>query len=89
MGGNSEFRSLYATLPHLNQVDFAERLEVGRPYDVKYGYDILMVEMPEELNLAQSAETEHRVVKRGDPLDGYASLGRKVDGRAVRRVRVM
>jgi hypothetical protein len=39
-------------------------------------------EMPQELDLAQSALTEHGIVERGDTLDGDSGTRRDMDRRA-------
>lgn len=67
---------------HLNQVHFAKGLEVPRPDNVKDRNDVLVVEMPEQLDLSEGPQTEHRVVKGCDALDGYAGLRWLVNGRA-------
>lgn len=74
--------SATAQKSHLNQVHFAEGLEVTWPDNVKDRNDVLVVEMSEQLDLSEGPQTEHRVVKGCDALDGYAGLRWLVNGRA-------
>ena len=59
----------------LNQIDLLEALYIGWSEDIEDGYDVLVVEMSEELDLAEGAETEHGVVKGSYALDCDAALG--------------
>jgi hypothetical protein len=47
----------------LNQVDFCEAIVCFGLDDIKDGDDVLMIEPSKELDLAQCAKTEHRMVK--------------------------
>lgn len=67
----------------LDEVDFLEELEGGGLEDVEDGDDVLVAKVAEELDLAESAKTEHVEVEGGDALDGDLALGGDVDGRAV------
>ena len=67
---------------HLNEVDLGKGLVVSRPLNVKNGDDILVVEISQQLHLAQSAQAEHGVVKGGDLLDGHFLSRRLVECRA-------
>ena len=58
----------------LDEVDLLEVIERGRAENVEYGDDVLVVEVAEELDLAEGAETEHGVVEGGDALDGHFAL---------------
>ena len=59
----------------LDEIDLLEAEEIGWSEDVEDGDDVLVVEVSEELDLAEGAETEHGVVKGGDALDCDAALG--------------
>ena len=54
----------------LNEVDLGEVLVGAWLLDVKDGNDVLVVEVAEELHLAESAKAEHGVIERGDLFDG-------------------
>lgn len=47
-----------------------ECLVVSGLLDVQDGDDVLMVEITEKLHLTKRSKTEHRMIKRGDLLDG-------------------
>ena len=51
-----------------------EMLYAGWFENVEDADNVLVVEMPEELDFAQSAETEHGMVKGGDFLDRDSTL---------------
>ena len=61
------FRSRQHQLPkpelractYLDQVDLREGLDIGRLDDVEDRDDVLVVEPPEELDLAERSEAEH------------------------------
>lgn len=44
---------------HLNEVDFAETLERRGLDDVEDGDDVLVIEPPQKLDLAQRSQAEH------------------------------
>lgn len=64
----------------LHQINLFETLQAPRPGDIEDIDDVLVLEVAEELDLAESAEAEHGVVEWGDFLDGDAVLGGEVDG---------
>ena len=59
----------------LYEIDLLEAVEVRRAEDIEDRDDVFMVEMAEELDLAEGAKTEHGVVKGGYTFDSYAALG--------------
>lgn len=67
----------------LDEIYVFEQLETGRLKDVEDRDDVFMAKMPQELDLAEGAQTEHGVVERRDAFDGDLSLGWLVDGRAT------
>jgi hypothetical protein len=60
---------------HLNKIHLLELLKVRIAYEFEYGDDVFMTEMPQQLDLAESSETEHGVIEGTDFLDRYASFG--------------
>lgn len=58
----------------LNDVHLSKVIQARRAQNVDYGYDILMVEMPEEFDFSKSTETEHGVIKRSYTLDSDFSI---------------
>lgn len=72
----------------LHEVDLFEFLETGRAEDIEDGDDVLVMKVPEELDLAEGAEAEHGVIEGRYTLDGDLALGRDVDGGAAENVRV-
>lgn len=75
-------QSVYAEGAHLDEVDLAELGERRRAQDVEDSDDVFVVKMPEQLDLAQGAETEHGVVEGRDALDCDLATGRYVHRRA-------
>ena len=67
----------------LHEVDFPELLETGRTQYVEDRYDILMMKVPKELDLAEGAEAEHGMIEGCYALDRDLALGRDVDGGAA------
>nr|GAT50808.1 predicted protein [Mycena chlorophos] len=65
----------------LDQVDLCELGDGWRAEDVEDCDDVFVVEVAEELNLAEGAETEHGVVEGGYALDGDLAASGVVDGR--------
>lgn len=72
----------------LNQVNFGKRIEAYGAKDVQNADYILMLEVPQKLDLAQGAQTEHTVVEWGDLFDGDALLRGEVNGGTTRRIRM-
>jgi len=72
---------LYA---HLDEIDLGKGLVVSWPLNVEDGNDVLVVEIPKQFHLAQSAQTEHGMVKGSDLLDGHLLVGWFMQGRATR-----
>lgn len=67
----------------LNQIHLGESLVVAGLLDVEDGYDVLVVEVPQELHLTECAEAEHGVVEGCNLLDGDLLARRLVQRRAV------
>lgn len=67
---------------YLDEVDLGEGFVVSRLLDVENGNDVLVVEVAEQLHLAQRSQTEHGVVKGRDLLDGDLLARRLVERRA-------
>jgi hypothetical protein len=59
----------------LDEVDLLEALEIRGTEDIEDGDDVLVVEVAEELDFAEGAETEHGVVEGSYALDCDAALG--------------
>lgn len=55
--------------PYLNEVHLGKGLVVSRLLNVENGNDILVVEVSQQLHLAQRPQTEHGVVERRNFLD--------------------
>jgi hypothetical protein len=55
---------------YLDEVHFSKSLVVPRLLDVENGDDVFVVEVSQQLHLAQSSQTKHGVVERCDLLDG-------------------
>ena len=68
-------RSLLPLATHLNQVHLCKALKVSRTNHVEDGDDVLVLKVPQQLDLAQRAQAEHAVVKGRDALDRHARLG--------------
>lgn len=66
----------------LDEVDLVETFIAARLLDVKDRNDVLVIEVSQQLHLAQSAQTEHRVIKRRNLLDRNFLAGWLVDGGA-------
>ena len=64
----------------LYEVNFLEILEALGSQDVENRDDVLMMEVAQQLYLAQRSQAEHRVIKGGDSLDCNLSLGGYVYG---------
>lgn len=73
----------------LNQIDLVESLIIAGSLDVQDRDNILVVEVSQQLHLAQRAQAEHRVVERGDLLDGDFLARRLVDCRAEDRQHIV
>ena len=58
----------------LHEIDVSELLEAGRLEDVEDGDDVFVAKVTEQLDLAESAQTEHGVVEWGDALYGDLAL---------------
>ena len=58
----------------LHEIDVSELLEAGRLEDVEDGDDIFVAKVAEQLDLAESTQTEHGVVERRDALYGDLAL---------------
>ena len=69
---------------HLDEIDFVEAVVAPGALDVEDGDDVLMVEVAQELHLAEGSKAEHGVVEGGDLLDGDLLAGRLVNRRAGR-----
>jgi len=69
---------------YLDEIDFCEGLVAAGFLDIEDRNDILVVEISQELHLAQSSEAEHRVVERRNLLDSDFLAGRLVESGAVR-----
>lgn len=70
----------------MDEIDFCECFVVAWFLDVEDGDDVLVVEVPEELHLTQSPQTEHGMVKRRDLLDGNLLARGLVQGGATTTV---
>lgn len=57
-------------------------MQGGRAEDVEDGDDILVVEVPKQLDFAKRPEAKHAVVEWGDAFYGHLALGGLVNGRA-------
>lgn len=53
----------------LDKIDLVEVIDAGWAENVKDGNDVFVVKVAEELDFAESAQTEHGMVKRRDALD--------------------
>ena len=67
----------------LHEVNLFEVIETGGSQNVENGDDVLVMEVAQQLYLAQCPQAEHRVIKGGDTLDRNFSLGRCMDGGAA------
>ena len=72
-------------LTNLNEIHFSELREGWGAENVEDGDDVLMIEMAEEFDLAESAEAEHAMVEGSDALDCDFALGGDVNGGAIGR----
>lgn len=59
---------------HLDQVDLFKRLQARRTEDVEDGDDVFVVKVTKKLDLSESTQGEHRVIKWSDALDGNLAL---------------
>jgi len=64
----------------LYEVNFLEVIEAGGSQYVENRDDVLMMEVAQQLYLAQRSQAEHGVIKGGDSLDCDLSLGGYVYG---------
>ena len=64
----------------LDEVNLLEILEAWWSQNVENRDDVLMMEVAQQLYLAQRSQAEHRVIKGGDSLDCDLSLGGYVYG---------
>ena len=67
----------------LHEINLSKLLDRRRLKYIEYADDVLVVEVPQELDLAECAQAEHRVIEGRDALDGYFALGGYVRRRAV------
>lgn len=67
---------------YLNEIDLVERVVASWLLDIKNGDYIFVVEVSEELHLAESSEAKHGVVEWRNLFDGYFLARRFVDGGA-------
>ena len=67
----------------LDKVNLLKVVETRGPQDVENRDDVLVMEVTQQLYLAQCSQAEHRVIKGGDTLDRDLSLGGYVYGGAV------
>ena len=54
---------------YLDEIDFCEGLIAAGFLDIEDGYDVLVVEISQQLHLTQCSKAEHRVVERRNLLD--------------------
>lgn len=59
---------------HLYEIYLSKVVKVGGTQDVEYRYNIFVAEVAQELDLAESTQTEHGMVERRDALDCYSAL---------------
>lgn len=67
------------------------RIPVARRFTVKnkgLNY-VFVVEVFEQLDLAQGSQAEHGMVERGNLFDGHLLTGRLIDGRAIWSIKQM
>lgn len=64
----------------LDEVNLFEIVETGGSQDVENRDDVLVMEVTQQLYLAQCSQAEHRVIKGGDTLDRNLPLGGYVYG---------
>lgn len=67
----------------LHEINFLELLKARRAQNVQDGDDVLVMKMPEELDLAEGAKAEHGVIEGRYALDGDLALRRDMDGGAA------
>lgn len=63
---------------YLDEIDFGESIIAAGFLDIKDGYNVLVVEVSQQLHLTQGSEAEHRVIKGSNLLDGHLLAGRLV-----------
>jgi len=73
-------------LSYLNEIDLIEAVVAAGFLDIKDGYDVLVVEVPQQLHLSKSSQTEHGMIEGCNLLDRDLLARRFMDGRAVVRV---
>lgn len=69
---------------YLNEIDLGEGFKIPRFLDIKDRDDVLVIEVSQQLHLAQGSQAEHGVVERGDFLDRNLLARGFVQGRATR-----
>jgi len=62
----------------LYKVNFLEIIEAGGSQNVENRDDVFVMEVAQQLYLAQCSQAEHGVIKGGDTLDRDLPLGRDV-----------
>lgn len=67
---------------HLNQIHFIEALVVAGSLNIQDGDNVLVVEVAQELHLAECSQAKHGVVEWGNFFDGNLLARRLVDGGA-------
>jgi len=67
----------------LHEVNLPEIIEIGGSQNVENRDDVLVMEVTQQLYLAQRPQAKHGVIKGGDTLDRNLSLGGYVYGRTV------
>jgi hypothetical protein len=70
--------------PYLDQINLVKGFITPRLLDIKDRDDVLMVEIPQQLHLAQRPQAEHGMIEWGDLLDGNLLSGGLVDGGTIR-----
>ncbi len=70
---------------YLNEIDFGESLIAAGFLDIEDGYNVLVVEVSQQLHLTQSSEAEHGVIKWGNLLDSDLLARGLVKSRARER----
>ena len=72
----------------MNEVDFFEVFDVRWLEYVEDRDYVFMIEVAKQLDLAQGAQTEHRVIKGRNAFDGYFALRWHMDCGTVSRDKV-
>jgi hypothetical protein len=69
---------------YLDEIDFGEGLIAAGFLNIEDGYDVLMVEVSQQLHLTQGSKAEHGVIEGRDLLDGDLLARRLVKSGAAR-----